>query len=284
MKYDSLGDRMKAYENVNRYYLPENLPVIIRLDSVCGHTFTCGFEKPFDKVFMSAMQNTAMYLAKNISGCKLVYTQSDEISILLTNNDTRDTQPWFDNNINKLVSISASMATMAFNYFYQQKVNKLIHTTPIAEGNFHAFDCYFQKNGELKQGIFDSRAWVLPEYEVCNYFIFRQNDCSRNSILSVAQSMYSQKEMHGLKCNQLQDKMFTEKDVNWNDFPTYQKRGTCVIKNNMPFTTPDNTEIVRPTWVFDLEIPIFSQDKDYVNNLIYSKREDKSKKESAKTE
>ena len=299
MRPDSLGDRMKAYENVNRNYLPENLPVLIRHDMCAGHTFTRGFERPFDKVFISAMQNTTLYLAKKISGCKLAYTQSDEISLLLTNNDSRDTQPWFDNNINKLVSVSASMATMAFNYFYQQKVNKLakesliqqkvsklakeslIQKTPISENSFadsfqKNFSCYFQKNNELKQAIFDSRTWVLPNEEVVNYFLWRQNDCTRNSILSVAQSMFSQNEMQGLKCDQLQDKMFKEKNVNWNNYPTYQKRGTCVIKRDMPVicAKPGERSIcaVRPTWVFDLEIPIFSQDRDYINNTFNFKK------------
>ena len=115
MKYETLGDRMKgAYENKYRLYLPERIPVIIRLDGKAFHTFCRGLKKPFDDLFISVMQDTMLDLCKNISGCKLGYVQSDEISLLLV--QTRDeSQPWFDNNIQKIVSVSASMATLYFN-------------------------------------------------------------------------------------------------------------------------------------------------------------------------
>ena len=125
MSKDTIGDRMKeSYENRYRFYFPNRLPIIIRIDGKAFHTYTRGLKRPFDKIFMTAMQNTTLDLVKNIGGCKLGYVQSDEISLLLTNDDTLQTQPWFDNNIQKIVSISASMATLYFNKHFQELKNE----------------------------------------------------------------------------------------------------------------------------------------------------------------
>ena len=116
---NSLSDRMKGYENAYRIYLPKRLPVIVRIDGRAFHTFTKGMQKPFDHILMGCMKLTARRLCKEISGCKLAYTQSDEISLLLTCDDTLSTEPWFGNNLQKLTSLSASLATLYFNDFYR---------------------------------------------------------------------------------------------------------------------------------------------------------------------
>jgi tRNA(His) 5'-end guanylyltransferase len=122
MKYNSLGDRMKGYENVSRIYLTRRMPLIIRIDGNAFHTFTKGFAKPFDPIFMQAMQETMQKLCEKIQGCKVGYTQSDEISLLLIDYDNLDTDAWFDKNLQKTVSISASIATMEFNGIFSRLV------------------------------------------------------------------------------------------------------------------------------------------------------------------
>ena len=114
-KNDSLGNRMKGYEGVSRNFLTRRVPAIIRLDGKAFHTFTKGMEKPFDLVLTQAMQETMKYLCENIQGCVLGYTQSDEITLVLTDYATIQTDAWFGYNIQKMCSVSASMATMAFN-------------------------------------------------------------------------------------------------------------------------------------------------------------------------
>ncbi|UUZ89804.1 tRNA(His) guanylyltransferase Thg1 family protein [Paenibacillus sp. P25] len=150
MKKDDFGDRMKGYEHAFRHRLPRRLPVILRLDGCHFHTFTRGLNKPFDERLAAAFWETCKYLASNIMGCKIVYHQSDEISILLTDYDNLNTQSWFDNNLQKMVSVSASMAAARFN----EEIRKLIPGKELA--------------------VFDSRAWVMPRDEVANYFIWRQ--------------------------------------------------------------------------------------------------------------
>lgn len=118
-KKDSLGDRMKEnYENRAKTYLTRRMPVIIRLDGKAFHSFTKGLKKPYDEIFHNTMNATMKYLCENIQGCKLGYTQSDEITLLLTDYDTLTTDGWFDYAVQKMCSVSASMATMAFNRFF----------------------------------------------------------------------------------------------------------------------------------------------------------------------
>lgn len=270
MKYETLGDRMKgAYENKYRLYLPERIPVIIRLDGKAFHTFCRGLKKPFDDLFISVMQDTMLDLCKNISGCKLGYVQSDEISLLLV--QTKDeSQPWFDNNIQKIVSVSASMATLYFNKNFEKRVFELMENYAKDKSDYTEEELkYVDKlDSKIYTAMFDSRVFVLPKEEVNNYFYWRQLDATRNSILSLAQSLYSDKEMHGIKCDALQDKMFTEKNVNWNNLSTVKKRGTCAIRKEV-----EVNGVVRNKWFIDEDIPIFTQDKTYINGIIYKGEE-----------
>ncbi|MBD0383268.1 tRNA(His) guanylyltransferase Thg1 family protein [Paenibacillus sedimenti] len=243
MNKDDFGNRMKDYENVFRHSLPRRLPVILRIDGCHFHTFTRGMAKPFDELLTKALWETCKYLAQNMMGCKLVYHQSDEISILLTNYDKLTTQSWFDNNIQKMVSVSASMATAKFN----EEIRKYYPDKELA--------------------TFDSRVWVLPHDEVTNYFLWRQQDATKNSISMVSQAHFPQKELQGLDGKQLQDKLFVEKGFNWNDLPVWQKRGVCITKQSYL-----KGDAQRNKWDVDMDTPIFSQNREYINQYVYLNR------------
>ena len=200
---DSLGDRMKGYENISRIYLTRRTPIIIRIDGKAFHSFTRGFVRPFDDILVKSMQNTAKYLCENIMGCKLAYTQSDEISLLLVDYEKIETQAWFDNNLQKMVSVAASMATMVFNRFFREEMDK-DPTIPSVRYNWYT--------AAINKGaMFDARAFLLPKEEVNNYFVWRQQDATRNSIQMVAQSNFSHKELQGKSCNVLQDMLYEQK-------------------------------------------------------------------------
>ncbi|MNV54663.1 tRNAHis guanylyltransferase [compost metagenome] len=243
-KPDQFGNRMKAYENVNRVYLPKRMPVIIRVDGRAFHTFTRGLTKPFSDELIHVMLETAKYLCENIQGCKLAYHQSDEISLLLTNYDDVNTESWFDNNIQKIVSNSASLATAKFNQLRQE----FFPEKPLA--------------------LFDSRVFVLPKEEVTNYFLWRQQDATKNSVSMVAQANFSQKQLQGLKGPQMQEKLFQEKGINWNNIETWKKRGACVVKKEVVV----KEGAIRNRWEIDENIPIFSQDREYIDSLVYPER------------
>ena len=277
---DSLGDSMKGYENSSRIYLTRRTPIIIRIDGKAFHTITRGFAKPFDDVLIKSMQDTAKYLCENIMGCKLAYTQSDEISLLLVDYEKLETQAWFDNNLQKMVSIAASMATMAFNKFFTNNVKNEImeYKASLVPQSVELQEKIKKYYDTLKQALekgamFDARAFILPKEEVNNYFIFRQQDATRNSIQMVAQSNFSQKELQGKNCNVLQDMLHEQKGINWNDYPTVYKRGSCIIKVYDVIIQYDEVGNIcgsteRTKWIVDKEIPIFTQDRNYINKYV----------------
>lgn len=240
MDKTSLGDRMKNnYENVNRVYLTRRMPLIIRLDGVAFHTLTKKLNKPYDENFKVCMMGTANFLLKNIMGATFTYIQSDEISILITDYNELTTEAWFGKNLQKIVSVSASMATMKFNQLY---------------------DGLIPEEKRIKEfGLFDSRAFVIPKEEVCNYFIFRMNDATRNSIQGLGQKYFSHKTLQKKSCNEIQDMLMLQKKINWNDVDPYFKRGGVVFKSL------DCDE----KYNIDFNIPIFTQDRDYIERFVY---------------
>ena len=271
MKYGSLDIRMKKYEYVTRTYLVRRTPVIIRLDGKAFHTFTRGFKKPFDEVLVNAMQKTMKYLCENIQGCVLGYTQSDEITLVLVDYKKLDSAAWFDYNIQKCVSVAASMATLAFNRAFAEEFDKW------GSENFPDWDmggtnapvdkellklCQTYGNAQTKGAMFDARVFNIPKEEVCNCVLWRQNDATRNSIEMVGQAHFSQSQLHKKTCNQIQDMLMLEKGINWNNVPTHLKRGSCCVRN------VDN-ETGRSKWIIDTEIPIFKgEGRKYVEDLI----------------
>lgn len=256
---DSLGDRMKQYEDISRIYLTRRMPLIIRIDGKAFHTYTRGFDRPFDHVLQGAMHSTARYLAKFIEGCKLAYTQSDEISLLLTDYDSIETQPWFGKNLQKLVSISASMATMAFNRAFTNMVidNEFDHSS--------VCDAHERSAGFA---MFDARAFVLPKEEVCNYFIWRQQDAIRNSIQMVGQKYFSSNELHKKNQTEIQQMLMEKHGVDWSAYPASDRFGVCITRESY-----DVDGVERHKWIIDKSIPCFWKDRKYIDSAVYPSAE-----------
>lgn len=273
-KKDSLGDRMKAYESISKTFLTRRIPVIIRLDGKAFHTFTRGMKKPFDNILIQTMQDTMKYLCENIQGCVFGYTQSDEITLVLTDYETITTDAWFGYNVQKMTSISASMATLAFNKFFEENCN-IVWDNYYEAWNHTEEETKYNEMlySKLNKALFDSRVFSIPKEEVCNCLIWRQQDATRNSIQSVGQANFSQKQLRGKSCNIIQDMLFTEKGINWNDFPTDCKRGSCCYKRQVErvVTIPRTGEerlVNRNEWFIDKDIPIFTQDRSYVEKWL----------------
>lgn len=260
---DALGDRMKGYENITRNYLVRRTPVILRLDGKAFHTFTRGFKKPFDEILVRSMQETMKYLCENIQGCVLGYTQSDEITLILVDYKKIDSCAWFDYNIQKCASISASMATLAFNRFFEQEVrlNYDVESYLTDDVENKLLETYLK--AIRKGAMFDSRVFNIPKEEVTNCVLWRQNDATRNSIEMVGHANFSQNQLHKKSCNEIQDMLMLQKGINWNNFPTHLKRGSCCIRK-VDETTG------RSKWVIDTEIPIFKGDgRKYIDDLVF---------------
>lgn len=265
MTFDSLGDRMKDnYESRTQSRLLRRSYNVIRIDGKAFHTFTRGMEKPFDVGLIENMNSTAEDLCKDIQNSVIGYVQSDEISILMADFNTLQTDAWYDGNVQKIVSVAASIATASFNKHKMQRE---------------------LRNGSIKSipimAKFDARVFTLPnKEEVINYFIWRQQDATRNSISSVAQSMFSHKELHGKSTNEMQEMIFQKSGKNWNDYPVGQKRGRTVAKrlvtkkhmvpvdwNNIEKDEWREEEQTRSEWLIE-DPPIFTQEPNYLGTIL----------------
>ena len=262
MKELTLSDRMKTYyEGRSQTYLTRYTPVIIRLDGCHFHTFAKKFNKPFDKVFAKTMQDTTRYLCEKIQGVKFAYTESDEISLLLIDYNKEDlsiqTEAWFDYRVQKIVSVSASLATVAFNKFFLKNMYELNtdSTDTYRDNVFKAYEKAVEDGA-----TFDSRAFNLPKEEVVNYFVWRQQDAIRNSKSALGQANYSQKVLNGLSSNQIIEKCKAELAIDWSDFEGEQKWGSIVTKVQV--------EGERPKWWINTDPQLFSELRDYIEKLI----------------
>lgn len=230
----TLGDRMKEYECATRTVLQRRVPVIIRVDGKGFHNYTRGL-KPFDPNLIAAMDQTAVALCDSIQGAQFAYIQSDEISVLVHGYKTFEAQPWFANQVQKMASISAATAA----------VTMTMESTNIF--------------GHLKPAIFDSRVFVVPENDVCNYFLWRQQDWLRNSKQMLARSLFSHKELHKKNVKDLVEMCLT-KGQDWSNLPIHHQRGRCISR-----VTTSINGIERTSWKTDNNIPVFSDDRYYVN-------------------
>ena len=235
MDTSDLAKRMKEYEKAWQRYLTRRTPILLRLDGSHFHTFTKNFKRPFDDVLIKTMQETAKFLCENIMGATIAYTESDEITVLLVDYKKITSQAWFDNRQNKIESIAASMCTMAFNKFFAKNVKEFIYNNgENYEVNSEEYKlCETYKKAVKRGAYFDCRAFNIPKEEVTNNFYWRQLDASRNSIQMVGQACFSHKELQNKSCNDIQDMLMTQKGINWNDLPTYQKRRSCCVRNKI---------------------------------------------------
>ena len=263
---DALGDRMKGfYEDRYRIYLTRRMPVIIRVDGNAFHTFTRGLDKPFDADFMKIMQKTCLSLCQNIQGCVGGYVQSDEISLLLVDYQTIESDAWFDYNLQKITSLAAARATMTFNGLVRELVNRYIREiVNKPDTDARKLNLWNEKQN---RAMFDARAFNIPKEEVCNYFIWRQKDATRNSIQAAGQAQFSHKELEGKSQSDIQEMLF-QKGINWNDYTTPEKRGTFIARGVETTETEDGIVSVRHPWYIDDDMPILTEDRDYIEELI----------------
>ncbi|SDM06060.1 tRNA(His) guanylyltransferase Thg1 family protein [Nonomuraea jiangxiensis] len=206
----ALGDRMKAYEVVTRTLLPRRTYAVVRVDGRAFHSFLRHAERPFDGAVMRAMDAVAEALCAEMSGAVFAFAQSDECSVLLTDFESHGTQPWFGGVIQKVVSIAASTATVAFNRSYGMR---------------------FEPSSADGYATFDARVFTIPDVvEVANYYLWRQRDCVRNSITMAAQAKFSHKQLHGKSTGDMQEMLWSQHRINWNDYPDGAKRGRVCVR------------------------------------------------------
>ena len=270
---DELGKRMKEYyENIPKTKLMRRAPVIIRIDGKAFHTFTRGFKKPFDEILMKSMQETAKYLCENIQGAKIAYVQSDEISLLLVDYKNLNSSAWFDYEVQKICSIAASMATMAFNKSFTKNAEEFMTDCASSyemeglcgkETEEYKLCEVYQKAIE-KGAMFDARCFNIPKEEVTNYFYWRQLDAIRNSIQMVGQAYFSHNILQYKTCEDIKDMLYEKYGIVWELLSIYKQRGSCCIKQDYIYEN-----ILRKQWFIDNNIPLFKDEgRDYIEVLV----------------
>lgn len=247
-RFPSLGDRMKEYEFIPQIKLTKRMPVIIRLDGKGFHNYTKNMQKPFDMDLQMTMWRSTAKLCKEVQNTVFAYCQSDEISLLLIDYNTLNTQPWFGNEVQKLCSISASKMTQYFN-------------DPLTRG-------------KLPYGAsFDARCFNIPREEVVNYFIWRQQDWIRNSVQMVAQYYFSTKELYKKNVSEMKQMLIKKNYINWDtELQPFQQKGVSILKNEYYVQLyPNHKRLTGSTGrIVDCNVPIFKDKREYIENLLYN--------------
>jgi tRNA(His) guanylyltransferase len=233
----SLTTRMKGYEDAFRYYFTKRTPLIVRLDGKSFSTWTKPLET-FDMRMSNWMQEAVKYAMAEIQGCVFAFSVSDEISLFLRDWDKLTTCAWFDNNLQKIASVSASLVTAKFNETVKDSGYRL-------------------NNGKL--ATFDSRAFTLPKDEVVNYFIWRQHEGIRNSVQMLGQELFGHAAIKGMNNNEVKRKIEIEKpEQSWDKLDPIFRHGFAIRKDEDAITT---------------SVPLFKEDRQYIEDLIYVKGE-----------
>ena len=254
MYFKTLKDKCEFYRSLTDYKLMPNSYVLTMVD---GHCFSKliknKFDKPFDDMFIKMMNETAKYLCENIQGAKFAYTQSDEISILITDFDTPMTDSFFSFRLCKMQSLIAAMATAKFNQMYA----KLANDHP---------DKFNMK--EYPTCTFDCKVWTVPNAnDAYAWFLYRQTDCIKNSKAQTAQAYLSHKSLVGLTSDEMIIKLKDEKDIDWNQFENGKKYGRVIKKVETPMEKDlpngEHISFVRNVWT-----PVSANDLKEDNTII----------------
>jgi tRNA(His) guanylyltransferase len=259
---NTLGDRMKRYEETTRFTLPRRTYTILRVDGRAFHSWTRGLTKPYDNDFMALIDKTALALCEGIPGAQFAYVQSDEISVMSVDFLNLDSQSWFEGNVQKWASVGASLATAAFNYglMVLKGVNRDENEITITK--------------KQPTAMFDARVYTIPDpIEVENYFVWRQQDAERNSVMMLARAYASHKQLAGKKRAD-QHEIIHKAGDNWAKHPVRFKHGAVIRKSGVrewgknlgiqPF--PENYHVGN--WFVDQDTPVFTKQREYIRNLV----------------
>lgn len=199
---DPLGDRMKGYERTFRMTLPAKSYSVLRLDGRHFSSWTRGLNRPYDLTMVQAMSDATLALAQDVHGAVLGYTQSDEITIVFTDLRSEHTQPWFGGQVQKIVSIAASLVTGVFGRHFPDR--------PLAQ--------------------FDARVFTVPNpIEVANAVYWRQADCERNAVSMIASHFFSAAQLHGKNVAQRRQ-MLADAGVDLDSFDSRFMHGQLISK------------------------------------------------------
>lgn len=253
---DDFGNRMKGYEAVTDMRLPGLTPVVVRVDGKCFHTLTKKLDKPFDRIFNSAMELTMRDLCEKLPNVRFAYVQSDEISLVMLERDIRS-ESWFGNRLQKIVSLTAAYATASF----RARLSAAM-TEAAPEGAANRCGAVMNYAPLVEDAVFDCRAFPVPEKDVCNYFIWRQQDCLRNAIQAAGQVYVGKKELHGMSSDGIIAAL-KEKGLDFSLYFSVRERlGAACYR--IPVKVGPGGICTRMKFWTDANIPLFWDDREFI--------------------
>lgn len=244
----SIKEKCKKAQKLFDYKLDCNKPIIVHID---GKNFSKmiknKFEKPFDKEFIDMMNNTAKFICQNVQGVKLAYTQSDEITLIITKSST-DSEIFFGGRLCKLQSVIAALATSEFNrHFIRRQVFDKDDWSNVQVRDLD------QELLDMKMTQFDCKAWNVDTlYDAILWLLFRNIDCVRNSKQQAAQTYLSHKALEKLDTDKQIAKLLEEKNIDWNQYPDNMKYGRFIKKAVATVNGANGQPVKRRAWnVYD---------------------------------
>lgn len=267
----SIKEKCKKAQKLFDYKLDCNKPIIVHID---GKNFSKmiknKFEKPFDKEFIDMMNNTAKFICQNVQGVKLAYTQSDEITLIITKSSP-DSEIFFGGRLCKLQSVIAALATSEFNrhFIRHQVFNKDDWSNyGIADLDQELFD--------MKMTQFDCKAWNVDTlYDAVLWLLFRNIDCVRNSKQQAAQTYISPKKLTNLSTDEQIAKLLEEKNIDWNQYPDNMKYGRFIKKAVATVNGANGQPVKRRVWnVYDGKDLTISENRlELIDYIVYIDKE-----------
>ena len=288
LNWNQVADEMKIMEKKYSTKLDPNMPIAIRLDMRSGGSFVKGLNKPFDKIFTNAMTQTAIALAEQVQGTQLAYVGSDEITLLLFNNSHKENfTPFFEGKLQKMVSLTAAIATAEFNKAWFNEIQK--HTDDSQNLHDKAYNLMLRK--KLFQARFDSRAFNIyytthlnipgDVFNALKSVWWRVNDVTKNSIQMYARKYFSHKQLENVKTKEMLQ-MLQNIGKNWeHDVPTTNKYGNIIIReayNGFGYNpiTKEKVPTIRHKWFMSTEEEMsefqkVSHSKEFVDTKIFKR-------------
>lgn len=237
---ETLKEKCEALRATTDYRLPKKTYIMSAID---GRSFSRliknKYEKPFDDKFINMMNEVAIYVCKNVQGCKFAYTQSDEITFVLTDFENEETSAFFDYRICKMLSIIPSLATAKFN----QLVTLNLLDTPCSREDMK------QIVADMQLAQFDCKVWDAENFNnVFAYLLWRQIDCVRNSKQQAAQTYLTHKQLMGKHTDEQIKMLLEEKGIDWNMYPDNKKYGRFIYKEQVEKPLPNGEMCLRNVW------------------------------------
>ena len=247
----SLGERLSEYESIFDISIMKRVPIIVRLNIRNYKKILPNIKKPFSKVFSDIMHQCTLYIISQIQDAVFGYSFNDEINIILRNDRDLDTEPWNNNNLQKIIS---SVTSYAINGF--EKSVELFSDLDIVA------DC-----------VVNTKVWPISNIsESGNYLISRQDSCIKQAINTACGFELKTKFGADKATAFIKNKTYEQKKeillrycgIDFFDF--YESRfvhGCAVYK--VPVIVDG---ITKNKWFADEEIPNFLTNKDFIVAII----------------